>query len=419
MNLSIVIPAFNEKENLIKLIPEIRKIISEITNSYEIIVVDKGSADGTLELDLGLNTKIIKQKMPGYGGALREGFNLSKGEYIITMDADQSHEPLYVKDLWEKRNEADLIVASRYVSGGRADMPYIRKLLSIFLNELYTYVLSLPYKDISSGYRLYNANIVKAIHLTKSGFSMLQELLSKFHCEGYKIIEVPFSYKPRIHGESTVRLWRMASSYLVTLFEMWKLRNSLDSADYDERAYKSRILPQRYWQRKRYKIVTNMLKHKDNVLDIGCGTSKIIQSMPKAVGLDLNHRSLRYLNKKGNISVEGAIEELPFKNSIFETVICSQLIEHIPKENFKPEEIERVLKRKGIFILGTPDYEKKWWCFTEWVYKKLIPGGYGMQHITRYTSSEIENIFCKRGWKILDKKYVLGMEVIYKLQKAL
>jgi dolichol-phosphate mannosyltransferase len=421
MELSVVIPAFNEKENLLSLIPELEATVSDITNDFEIIVVDGGSKDGTFSSVFGSKTKVVNQEIPGYGGALKEGFKQAKGDYILTMDADYSHKPLYIKKMWELKNNAELIIASRYVEGGSAEMPFFRKFLSIVLNKLYTWVLHIPYKDISSGYRMYKKKILNGVTLNSNGFAMLEELLVKVHCDGWRVLEVPFEYAPRQAGSSTVnvkRLIKFACSYSVTLVEMWKLRNSLDSADYDYRAYYSRILPQRLWQRKRYNVVMDMLDNKDRVLDIGCGSSKIIKDIPQMVGLDINHRTLRYLSKDGYKVVEGDITSLPFKDGSFETVICSQVIEHIPQEKFDLKEIKRVLQKDGILILGTPDYDRKLWHIVEWIYGKVIPNGYAEQHITHYTYDGLKKMLEDDGWQVIDFKYVYGMELVIKAKKT-
>jgi len=418
MDLSIIIPTYNEGENIRELLNGVKAVVSQLTGNYEIIIVDAGSEDKTEHYALAEGTVFCRQALPGYGNALKEGFCLSKGRYVITMDADFSHEAVYIRNLWDNRNNAELVVASRYINGGRADMPWFRKALSIFLNNVYAWILSLPYKDLSSGFRLYNGDVLKEISLVDTGFSMLQELLTKIHCKGYRILEVPFYYKPRRYGSSHVRLLRMAFSYLGTLAGMWRLRNSLVSADYDEQAYNSRIIPQRLWQRKRVSIIMQMIgkDQGEGILDIGCGTSRLIQSMPEAVGIDINHKVLRYLGKNRGLLVEAGIRNLPFKDNTFRTIICSEVIEHIPRQEFRLDEVERVLVRDGIFILGTPDYSRKWWCFVEWVYKKILPGGYGVQHITHYTSRELVRMFNNRGWKVLGKRYVLGGEVIFKLK---
>lgn len=417
MDISIVIPAFNEKENIQVLIPEVKDIISGLTNDFEIIVVDGGSKDGTREIVQKQGVRLIQQKTRGYGGALKETFNAAKGDYVLTMDADCSHKPLYIKELWKYRDKAELVIASRYIEGGMAEMPILRKVLSIILNNFYTWVLQMPYKDISSGFRIYDKKIFSEINLASNGFALLEELLVKIHCNGWRIIEVPFDYSPRKVGKSNVKLFKFACSYLVTLINMWRLRNSIFAGDYDFRAYYSRILPQRLWQRRRYKIIMDFLESKSGILDIGCGSSKIIKDLPLAIGMDINHRALRYLKNNGCKTVEADLANLPFKNAVFKTVICSEVIEHLPREKFRMDEIERIIDKDGILLLGTPDYNKKAWCFVEWVYGKIMPWGYADQHITHYTFQELKEMLEKRGWKVLGSKYVYGMEMVIKAKK--
>lgn len=416
MDLTIIIPTFNEKENIEGLIPEVVEIVSGLTEDFEIIVVDAGSTDGTQEAVLRQNVRFINQRIPGYGGALKEGFKVANGSYIITLDADYSHKPLYIKNLWEYRNEAELIIASRYVKGGKAQMPFFRKILSILLNRGYTWILQMPYRDISSGFRIYNRKIFEEIDLVANGFSMLEELLVKVHCNGWRILESPFEYSPRKAGRSNAKLIKFAYSFLITLLNMWRLRNSIFAADYDFGAFYSRILPQRLWQRKRYKVIMDFLDGKDHILDIGCGSSKIIKDLPEAIGVDINHKALRYLSNGNHRVVEADLSNLPFKSSSFKTVICSEVIEHLSKEKFRLDELEHVLEKDGVLILGTPDYNRESWCIVEWFYRKLMPWGYADQHISHYTFPELKTLLEKRDWQVINWRYVYGMEMIIKVR---
>lgn len=414
MDISIIIPTLNEKGNIRILVPEIKEVISGLIKEYEIIVVDGGSTDGTQEVVLEQGINLVRQRIKGYGRALKEGFEKTKGQYILTMDSDCSHKPLYIKDLWDNRDTAELIIASRYINGGKAEMPLFRRILSVVLNRFYTRVLQIPYKDISSGFRMYNRKIFDEIKLVSNGFALLEELLVKVHCNGWRIKEIPFEYSPRKEGRSNVKLFKFACSYIATLISMWRLRNSLLAADYDYRAYYSRILPQRFWQRKRYETIMGFLDNRNAILDIGCGSSKIIKDLPLAVGMDVNHRTLRYLKNNGCNVVEADIENIPFKGLTFKTIICSEVIEHLPIEKFRLDELERVIAEGGVLILGTPDYNKKSWHFVEWVYGKVMPWGYADQHKTHYTFRMLKDMLEKRGWKISDCKYVYGMEMIIK-----
>src|SRR2546428_14181028 len=121
--LSLVLPALNEGESLSRVVPELKKALVALGPTYEIIVVDGGSRDGTQEIVRKHGARLVSQKLPGFGGAYRAGFDQARGEYVITLDADGSHDPKFLKDLWAARRDGDVVIASRYVQGGAAEMP--------------------------------------------------------------------------------------------------------------------------------------------------------------------------------------------------------------------------------------------------------------------------------------------------------
>src|ERR1700716_4491913 len=125
--LSLSLPALNEAENLDRVLPELKKALVALGPTYEIIVVDGGSSDNTLEIVRKHGARLVSQKLPGFGGAYRAGFEQARGEYVITLDAAGSHDPKFLKDLWGARGDGDVVIASRYVEGGAADMPATRR----------------------------------------------------------------------------------------------------------------------------------------------------------------------------------------------------------------------------------------------------------------------------------------------------
>jgi dolichol-phosphate mannosyltransferase len=225
LDLSVVIPALNERENLERLIPAIQEVARGLGIRAEIIVVDGPSRDGTSEAAAQLGAVVRRQSERGYGGALLEGFATAGAPYILTMDADLSHPAVFIRDLWASRDRAEMLIASRYVPGGGATVGGFRKILSIILNAVYRVVLSIPVRDLSSGFRLYRKDAVGRLALESRDFDVLEEILVLGYNRGWRIHEVPFRYMPRESGSSHVRLLHFGWAYLKTLLKMRRLRN--------------------------------------------------------------------------------------------------------------------------------------------------------------------------------------------------
>lgn len=416
-DLAVVIPAIDERENLELLIPALWDVLSSNGVSAEIILVDGGSTDGTEHAAESRGARVVRQTERGYGGALLAGFAATRAPFIVTMDADLSHRPSFIVEMWKNRLSAHVLIGSRYVPGGEAEMTLSRRILSKILNQTYSRVLSLPLKDLSSGFRMYRADTVKHLRLTARDFDVLEEILIKVYSEGWSIIELPFRYMTRGSGRSHAKLLKFGIAYLKTLSRMWRLRNSVEAADYDYRAYDSPVWLQRYWQRKRHEIILNFVGDASSVLDIGCGSSRIILDLKNAVGMDILQRKLRWLQPSHEKLVRGSTFSLPFKNASFDAVINSEVIEHVPKSPEIMDEMWRVLRPGGTMILGTPDYDRWSWVALEYIYGKVLPGAYAHEHITHYTQESLAAAITARGFEILDCQYVGYSEMIFKARK--
>ena len=219
-----MIPAWNEQGNLDLLLPELTAVIKRLGINADLIVVDGGSKDGTVETAARHGARIVLQRERGYGGALMAGFEACRAPLVVTMDADLSHPAQFVEELWNNRNEADVLIASRYVDGGRADMTLTRRTLSHILNSTFGWLLGLPFRDLSSGFRLYKRDAVTTLDLRSRDFDVLEEILIKLFVNKCVIREVPFHYQPRGTGRSHARLIKFGWSYLRTLLRMAKLR---------------------------------------------------------------------------------------------------------------------------------------------------------------------------------------------------
>ncbi|HOW28613.1 MAG TPA: glycosyltransferase [Elusimicrobiota bacterium] len=407
-----MILALNEKENVKQLLGDIKNIIARLGASVQILVIDGGSTDGTGDVATESGARVILQDASGYGRAIATGIRECHSRYILTMDADLSHPAEFIETLWGQRNTAELIVASRYVPGAKFEAPILRKYLSRILNIIFTRILTIPVHDVSSGYRLYDSIAFESMEIEGENFEVLEEILIKILMDGWTLREIPFHYAPRQKGHSKARLIKFGISLLMTLKKMWGLRASIASADYDERAYSSIIPLQRYWQRKRHQTIVTWAKNMSGpILDVGCGSSRILQSLENIVGLDVAMYKLRYMSQKHDALINASVFNIPFATASFSGAICSQVIEHIPQNDIIFKELARVIEPGGLLIIGTPDYGKPYWPMIEWAYQMVHPNGYADEHITHYTFDSLVTALQKTGFTILDHSYILGGEL--------
>jgi dolichol-phosphate mannosyltransferase len=417
MDLSIILPAVNERDNLMVLIPRLSGVMTREGLSFEILVIDGGSNDGTQALAAELGARVIPERRRGYGGALETGFTAARGDYLVTLDADLSHEPDFVAKLWRARTLADIVIASRYTRGGTAYGERSRRLLSHLLNLFMRRALSMPVGDMSSGFRLYRREVLAGLKFEGRNFEVLEEILVKAYAEGFSVHEVPFTYFPRESGSSHARLLRFCLDLTRFTFKLWRLRNSISSADYDERAFYSIIPIQRYWQRRRHRITTFWARGAGRVLDAGCGSSVIIQSLNNAIGMDINFSKLRFLSRRGILLLTASSFELPFKDGSFDCVISSQVIEHIKYDEVLFAEMWRVLVPGGILVIGTPDYATIGWRIIEPIYGHLMPGGYRDEHITHYTRASLTSVLTRHGFVHEETAYIARSELIMRFRR--
>ena len=418
MDVSVILPVVNEAENLSALIPRLIALLDRERLTHEIVVVDGGSSDGTRETAEALGARVVAERRRGYAGAMETGFAEARGDYLLTLDADQSHDPDFIVKMWRARTRADIVIASRYALGGVAYSGFVRRFTSWLLNVVLRRMLSMPVRDMSSGYRLYRREVLANLELTATNFEVLEEILVKAYASGFSIVEVPFTYFPRGAGRSHAKLVSFGWKILRSSLPLWKIRNSLASADYDERAFYSLIPPQRYWQRRRHRIAVLWARGTGRVLDAGCGSSLIVQSLNNVVGMDYNYAKLRFLRRYEIPLVNGSAFALPFKDESFDCVISSQVIEHIPFDESLFSEMRRVLRTGGRLILGTPDYATIGWRIIEPIYGFLMPGGYKDEHITHYTLGGLREILARHGIEIEETAYIARSELILRCRKV-
>lgn len=233
MKISIILPTYNERENIITLIKEIKNNMSKLRLDYEIIVVDDNSPDGTGEVvkQLTEKNKEIKCKIrynkKGLSSAIKEGIEEASGELIVIMDTDLSHPPSTILELFENINDNDIVIASRYIKNGTMDASWSRYFGSMILNKAIDVILNLNVKDSTGGFLIFKKKILENLDTNKifRGYGeFCFRLLYLLKRNNKRIKEIPFKYAARPYGKSKTNFLKTGFGYL---YEAFKLRFSL------------------------------------------------------------------------------------------------------------------------------------------------------------------------------------------------
>lgn len=221
---SLILPALKEEANLRLLLPQITTLLDSTGVKYEVIVVDSvAKLDNTASV-CRANKVMHVARMPtdSFGDAVRTGIRVARGEYIVFMDADGSHDPSDLPRLIAKSHSSDIVIASRYTTGGATEYGLLLTIMSRLLNSTYALAFGLKVADISTNYKLYRASLLKRLNLISNNFDIIEELLIKIKLEHPKvtITEIPSTFKNRKFGKTKRSLLLFMLTYLVTMFRL-------------------------------------------------------------------------------------------------------------------------------------------------------------------------------------------------------
>lgn len=397
MKLAIIIPTYNERKNIKKLVEQ----ILGLNLKAQIVIVDDNSPDGTGEI-----TDILAKKYPeikvihrkekkGLGAAYVEGLRYAfrQGvEKAITMDGDFSHNPRSLLRLLKESEKYDVVVGSRYVTDGKiVRWELWRKLLSWGGINMSRALLGLSIKDCTSGFRCYGRKFLELGYFNEAssqGYAFLVEMIFQAQNQGFSIFEFPIIFKGREEGESKFNLREMGrfaqnilGLFFQRLLKKTEIREDILSPefqkknkdyyryieDYDWTEVTDNLRGlETFFHRKRAKEIQKLIEQfgrGKRYLDAGCGTGLILRNLPgQPTGLDINPRNIKKAEKYAPLAqlVEGDVEDMPFLDSSFSTVICSEVLEHLPDPRKSLSEMKRVLESGGVVIGSVPQNSLFW-----------------------------------------------------------
>jgi dolichol-phosphate mannosyltransferase len=235
MNITIILPTYNEAENIPRLV---NSIFALSRSDIQLLFIDDNSPDGTgkiidslVEEHPGRIQVIHREGKMGLGSAYILGFRVlfeTDVDVIGMMDSDFSHDPQKLPEMIEALENADVVVGSRYVPGGSVDRdwPLWRKGLSAWANFYVRTILNIPVKDATTGYRLWRVEALKGMpieRIASSGYVFLVEMVYVAFKLGYRITEVPIYFADRKWGktkmdfqnqiEAAIRVWQVRFAY--------------------------------------------------------------------------------------------------------------------------------------------------------------------------------------------------------------
>jgi len=230
MKLSVIIPAYNEEQNIGKCLEEVQSALGKERIPYEIIVVNDNSTDGTAEVVLEkMKTdsaiRLENRTLPGgFGRAIRSGLSVVQGDVVIIYMADLSDDPKNVIDYYRKIEEGyDCVFGSRFIRGSHVEnYPRFKMFVNRIVNTVMKYMFWTRFNDLTNAFKAYRVEVIEDCGpYHASHFNITLEMSLGALIRKYNIAEVPINWYGRTWGCSNLRIREMGRKYLSTLLMMF------------------------------------------------------------------------------------------------------------------------------------------------------------------------------------------------------
>jgi ubiquinone/menaquinone biosynthesis C-methylase UbiE len=385
---SIIIPVNNEENRIYDCLSQLTLSIPE---DYEIIVAADGCTDRTVETAKLFPVKVVTfHERLGKGGGILNGIRFAEGEAIVMADVDLSVSADDIPNLVKALRDSDIVLGSRNLHDSviKLKPPLHRVFLGRAFNWIFRRLFNIKVFDTQCGFKAVRREVFQDLSndLNVDGFAFDADLIVKAHKKGYRIVEIPVvrSYKKGSRINSLHQIYAMGRDLFMVWLETKKkevetrdLKDFYDSipGDVYEKACRSWFLPRKLWHAHKNREVVKRVEGK-RILDVGCGSGTIVKRLLKkgksVIGVDIGNELLRFCQSSyKNAAFCGAdAQYLPFSDNCFDTIVCSEVIEHLDNPEKGLKEFERILRPNGELVITTPNTSVRW-AFLEAIWTRI------------------------------------------------
>ncbi len=417
MKLSVLMPVYNERRTLREIVQRVLEQEVPDVDEMELVIVDDQSTDGSIDIIHELHQEnpesivpVLLEQNQGKGNAIRVAIQTASGDIAIIQDADLEYDPQDYKVVLKPiiDGDADVVYGSRFAEREHRRVLYFRHTIA---NRLLTFISNwftdLNLTDMETCYKAFRLHVAKTIPIRSNDFGIEPELTAKFAKRKLRIFEVPISYHGRTYAEGKKITWSDGFKALWTIFKFW-LIDDMFQGDYGHKNLIDMEAAPKYteWTLKRTRPYVG-----DLLLEIGSGIGnnvRILMQYTDVIATETDPVYLEvlrnaYLNTPGVEVREWDITQAPpFDLPQPDSILCSNVLEHIEDDRAVIAHADQVLKPGGNMIFIVPHGEK--------LYSSLDSA---IGHYRRYDKEQLISLFNDFGYQVeecftLNKIGVIG-----------
>ena len=408
--LSVIVPVFNERLTLPKLIDHVRAVPIR----KQIVLVDDASTDGTGEVINAIEASwgddpdnelvvLRQERNAGKGAAIRAAIPRATGDITLIQDADLEYNPAEYPQLIEPilAGDADVVFGSRFLGGTRRVLFFRHSLGNKLLTFISNLCTDLNLTDMETCYKVFRTEILRSLHLESNRFGIEPEMTAKIARLGCRVYEVPISYRGREYWEGKKIGWKdgFAAIWTILKYAVVDDRENQDPG-YTTLRRMRKLRPYNEW------VWTLIAPHVgDRILEVGCGVgsfTRFMRTREHVLATDNNERYLdlvqRSFDRADNIEVRHVDWENPDQEELlrhrFDTVVCLNVLEHIEQDEQALATLAKVLTPGGRLVLQVPAMRR--------IYGEIDRA---IGHHRRYEKGDMEAKLRRQGFAVEELRY--------------